>query len=91
MPALLAMSPLRPEQLGDEARVGATLAVAHPESSTASFPSCEVVSHALGPKRGHRETGMGDGAPCGRDSVAPTPETGPLEKLGSHVRMGELS
>ena len=39
-------SPLR-EQLGDEARVGATLAVAHPESSTGSFPSREVASHAL--------------------------------------------
>ena len=38
-------SPLR-EQLGDEARVGATLAVAHPESSTAPFPSPEVASHA---------------------------------------------
>ena len=49
------------------------------------------------PKRGHRETGMGDGAPygrdsvgddapCGRDSVAPTPETWPFGKLGSTVR-----
>ena len=52
-------SPLRPEQLGDEARVGATLAVAHPatlavahpESSTASFPSCEVASHAFAASR----------------------------------------
>ena len=34
-------------KLGDEALVGATLAVAHLESSTASFPSCEVASHAL--------------------------------------------
>ena len=40
------------------------------------------------PERGRRETGMGDGAPCGRDSVAPTPETWPLEKLGSHVGRG---
>ena len=61
------------EQLGDEARVGATLAVAHPESSTASFPSYEVACHALAAsvptQRGHRETGVGDGAPCGRDSA----------------------
>ena len=66
-------SPL-PEQLGDEARVGATLAVAHPESSTASFPSYEVACHALAaslyrPEQGHRKTGMGDGAPYGRDSA----------------------
>ena len=27
------------------------------------------------PERGHRKTGMGDGAPCGRDSVAPTRTT----------------
>ena len=47
------------EQLGDEARVGATLAVAHPatlavahpESGTASLPSCEVASHALAASR----------------------------------------
>ena len=66
-------SPLR-EQLGDEGRVGATLAVAHPESSTASFPSYEVASHALvasrtDPNEAIGKTGMGDGAPYGRDSV----------------------
>ena len=43
-------SPLR-EQLRDEARVGATLAVAHPESSTASLPSYEVACHALAASR----------------------------------------
>ena len=63
-----------PEQLGDEARVGATLAVAHPESSTASFPSYAVASRALAasridPNEAIGETGVGDGAPCGRDSV----------------------
>ena len=59
-------SPLR-EQLGDEARVGATLAVAHPESNTASLTSHEVgVPRPRGvpcrPKRGRREpaSGMGD-------------------------------
>ena len=43
-------SPLR-EQFGDEARVGATLAVAHPESGTASLPSRGVASHALAASR----------------------------------------
>ena len=36
-------------------------------------PRLLSVSHEIHapyrPKRGHRETGMGDGAPCGRDSV----------------------
>ena len=63
-----------PEQLGDEARVGATLAVAHLESGTASFPSCEVASRTLvasrtEPNEAIGKTGMGDGAPCGRDGV----------------------
>ena len=55
-------SPLHPEQLGDEARrgdPGATLAVAHPESSTASFPSYEVASRP-GPNEAIGKTGMGD-------------------------------
>ena len=56
-----------PEQPGDEARVGATLAVAHPESSTASCPSYEVASHALAASRTDPTKppgcGMGDGAP----------------------------
>ena len=42
-----------PEQLGDEARVGATLAVAHVE-----IPRPRGVPYR--PKRGYRETGMGD-------------------------------
>ena len=70
-----------PEQPGDEARVGATLAVAHPatlavahpESSTLRFLRTRWRATPLRlpyrPERGHRETGMGDGAPCGRDSV----------------------
>ena len=67
-------SPLRPEQLGDEARVGATLAVAHPESSTASFPSCEVASHALAASRADPNEAIGKPA-WATTSVAPTPRT----------------
>ena len=56
-----------PDQLGDEARVGATLAVAHPESSTASSPSCEVACHALAASRTDptRPSGNRHGRPQG--------------------------
>ena len=47
-------------KLGDEALVGATLAVAHPESSTASFPSYEVASRD-DPNEAVGKPGMGDG------------------------------
>ena len=67
-------SPPRPEQLGDEARVGATLAVAHPESGTASFPSCEVASHALAASRTDPNEAIGRPARA-TTSVAPTPRT----------------
>ena len=76
-------SPLR-EQLGDEARVGATLAVAHPESNTASLTSYEVgVPHPRGvpcrPKRGRRETGIRHG----RRQASPL-----REQLGDEARVG---
>ena len=54
--------PYGPEQLGDEARVGATLAVAHPESSTASFPSYEVACHALAASRADPNEAVGNPA-----------------------------
>ena len=71
-----------PEQPGDEARVGATLAVAHPatlavahpESSTASFPSYEVACHALVATRTDPNEAMGKPA-WATTSVAPTPNS----------------
>ena len=50
-PAGAIASPLRPQTARRRGRVGATLAVAHLESSTASFPSYEVASHALAASR----------------------------------------
>ena len=55
--------PYGPEQLGDEARVGATLAVAPPESggfvafARGGVPRPCAIPYR--PERGHRETGMG--------------------------------
>ena len=71
-----------PEQPGDEARVGATLAVAHPESSTASFPSYEVACHALVASRTDPNEAMGKPA-WATTSVAPTPE-----QPGDEARVG---
>ena len=63
--------PYGPEQLGDEARVGATLAVAHPESGTASFPSYEVACLALVASRTDPNEAIGKPA-WATTSVAPT-------------------
>ena len=56
-------SPLHPEQLGDEARVGATLAVAHPESH-ALVASRTDPNEAIGNRHGRRQawatTSVGD-------------------------------
>ena len=67
-----------------QARVGATLAVAHLESSTASFPSREVACHALVASRTDPNEVIGKPAwatarPAGAIAwattrVAPTPE-----------------
>ena len=81
-------SPPRPEQLGDEARVGATLAVAHPESSTASFPSHEAASHALVAFRADPNEAIGKPAwatarPAGAIASPPRPEL-----LGDKARVG---
>ena len=66
--------PYGPEQLGDEARVGATLAVAHPESGTASLPSCEVACLALVASRTDPNEAIGNrhGPAWATTSVAPT-------------------
>ena len=45
-PAGAIASPLRPEKLGDEARVGATLAVAHPDRSSTFGDSRTIVANS---------------------------------------------
>ena len=90
-----------PEQLGDEPRVGATLAVAHPatlavahpESSTASFPSCEVASHALAASRTDPNEAIGKPAwatasPAGAIAWATTSVAPTPEQLGDEARVG---
>ena len=97
----LAASLYRPQRghretgTGDEARVGATLAVAHPDSSTASFPSYEVACHALAaslyrPQRGHRETGTGDEARVGATLAVAHPDSSKLRFLRTRWRATPL-
>ena len=87
-PAGAIASPRHPQQLGDEARVGATLAVAHPESGTASFPSYEVTCHALAASRTDPNEAIGKPAwatarPAGAIASPRHPQ-----QLGDEARVG---